>query len=232
MARVEVTRGSGFPPLCAITGQPADTLIVARATGPGSSPLAPLVNCAVVWIWPLVFCLWFIGPAWLVFPEGRPVELPVSRKALWRIELAKYTTWFLFCGGILAAVFSFIVSEQSSCVGVIGFVAGLAACTGAYVPAIAFRAMTPAGTLRKDPTTGTERIELRRVHPLFATAAVDMQYSRSQTLAAEATLAAPTLPSERTKTAIVLTALAISAVTLGLIVLATLAMLGGPTECR
>ena len=232
MAKVEVPRGSGFPPICAKTGQPADSLVTVRASWPGSPLLTNFFGCALDWIWPLIFCLWFVGPAWLVFPRGIAFVLPVSRKVLWRLELAKYTTWFLFWGGMLTAVVAFIVSEQSSCVGLIGFVAGLAGCTGAYVPAIAFRAYVPAGSLRKDPSTGIERIELRGVDPVFAMAAIDMQFTPAQTSAAAATKREPAEPSEATKAAIVLTALGLATATLSLMVVATTAVFGGATPCR
>ncbi len=109
MARAELQPDSALPAVCVKTGEPANYLFVARVTGVRPGP-ADAIAMIVGLLWPLAFCLCWLGPALLVSRFGTRLEVPVNRRTLWTLELLRYTTWFVIGGSVVAGVLPGVIA--------------------------------------------------------------------------------------------------------------------------
>jgi hypothetical protein len=201
-------QGGRLPPVCAMTGGPADGLLPLPA--PRRSLRAGRIANAGCYLLVLALCgggavigaLWLF-PALAVIPSrGRPRytadTLPASSESLKRIRLARYVTWGCCSFGlVMSAVLVVLLVNSSNSISL--FPIWLAT----FIPALAAYAvyvwLHPSVRMNAGPRPDEVLVALGRVHPKFVWAVEEM-YSKAGRLSELQAAAVASLPVDPGRT--------------------------------
>jgi len=186
-----------FPPVCAMTGAPAETWRKFRfSTAPGWAYAFLLLLCTGVGLIIVFLSIYLVS-------RRASGYLPLTRASSRRVALASWIPGGLFLATVLLWILAIIISSAGSGDDTASGVAGLVLILSLLVliaALIGWLLIRPligprAKVFDRQPGMVEYMVEIRKVHPAFVSAVVQGQHARAAHLAA---LEAPPLPPATT----------------------------------